>query len=513
MELPKLFRSHHIWWIALAILVLRFAELSNPLTDFDEQFYLYTGGKIAEGLIPFVDIFDRKPVGLFLLYAIPNFFGEHGILAYHLMALMFVFATSMSIYAMVIRVGAARATTNTAVTPENTRHMALLAALAYPIWLNVPGGAGGQAPVFYNLFVTLAAHMLIILIASKDMTMKQLATWGCAVMLLMGISIQIKYNSFFEGIYFGLFLLWMGWYRFGFKPLPWLAILWVATALLPTALALLAYLQMGHLDAFIFANFTSILERESDAIPVLITRFGIVVAIVFPLYLIAMPGYKKAFGNGFEDGPNIPLFVLLWAFSAFFAVVIFGTYYPHYSLATMTVGALAISLVSDAKPGWHKFAWILLALVAIGGQIGRYAHRAERGGWNTLNQLTGAIKDPQNCPFLFDQPPVLIHVGGYCAPTNYIFPGHLNWNVERVSVGVDVNEETKRILATNPQYVVRREKYDAGANQITYGILTETLTAKYKLIKSIERGESDIEVYKLNPEYTPLPNMVVPGRK
>ena len=54
---------------ALLGLLLRGATLGYPIIHIDEQFYLLVGDRMLHGAVPFVDIWDRKPIGLFLIYA------------------------------------------------------------------------------------------------------------------------------------------------------------------------------------------------------------------------------------------------------------------------------------------------------------------------------------------------------------------------------------------------------------------------------------------------------------
>ena len=53
----------------LVALALRLPDIGNPLVDLDEQMYLLVGQRMWDGAIPYVDIWDRKPIGLFLIYA------------------------------------------------------------------------------------------------------------------------------------------------------------------------------------------------------------------------------------------------------------------------------------------------------------------------------------------------------------------------------------------------------------------------------------------------------------
>ena len=67
-------------WLILAVvaLALRLPDIGNPLIDLDEQFYLLVGDRMLHGAVPYVDIWDRKPVGLFLIYAAARVVGvEH----------------------------------------------------------------------------------------------------------------------------------------------------------------------------------------------------------------------------------------------------------------------------------------------------------------------------------------------------------------------------------------------------------------------------------------------------
>ncbi|BCI72928.1 hypothetical protein SPKIRA_37580 (plasmid) [Sphingomonas paucimobilis] len=64
--------------LTLVALVARARTFGNPVIGFDEQFYLLVGDRVLHGALPYVDIFDRKPIGLFLLYAGARSLGATG---------------------------------------------------------------------------------------------------------------------------------------------------------------------------------------------------------------------------------------------------------------------------------------------------------------------------------------------------------------------------------------------------------------------------------------------------
>ena len=84
--------------IVLLSVMVRWQTFGNPAIGFDEQFYLLVGDRMWHGVIPYVDIFDRKPIGLFIIYAIADVIGKDGFLQYKVIALVSVVATAYLIY-------------------------------------------------------------------------------------------------------------------------------------------------------------------------------------------------------------------------------------------------------------------------------------------------------------------------------------------------------------------------------------------------------------------------------
>ena len=64
------------------VIAARAQTFGNPVIGYDEQVYLLVGDRMIHGAIPFVDIFDRKPIGLFLIYGAIRLLGGEGTLQY-----------------------------------------------------------------------------------------------------------------------------------------------------------------------------------------------------------------------------------------------------------------------------------------------------------------------------------------------------------------------------------------------------------------------------------------------
>src|ERR1700747_3207680 len=121
--------------VVLAVaLVLRAPVFGNPVIHSDEQFYLLVGDRMLHGSLPFVDIWDRKPIGLFLLFAamrgLGGALGNDGVLAYQLCAFAAASATALVIWRLAWMIAA----------PVG----ALVASVSYLLFLSAVFCFGGQ---------------------------------------------------------------------------------------------------------------------------------------------------------------------------------------------------------------------------------------------------------------------------------------------------------------------------------------------------------------------------------
>jgi hypothetical protein len=477
--------------IALAVLALRVMVLGNPHVHVDEEFYLLVGGRMLDGALPYIDIWDRKPVGLLLIYEFAAMFGD-GVIAYQLLAMLFVFATSMIIYSVSRRYA--------------DRPTAVLAAITYVLLLNLLEGMGGQAPVFYNLLVTAAAAILMRLFTERsDISVPHLVGWGAAAMLLMGLAIQIKYSAVGEAALFGFFLLWLLWRRKGAVPAFSCGLIWAAAALAPTLLAYLYYYRLGAGDAFLYANFYSIAERGGDPTIWVVNRFISIMKVLALPILIGLGGWiawaRKSALAGAIDARH---FVLFWNAAAWFSFLGFGTFFPHYALPLAAPAALLFAFASGR---WLAFR----ALVVVGGAIVSLitVHRevGDGGGAPVIESTLAAMGHSRNCPYMYEGSPILYHLGHYCLPTRYPFPYHLSIVREHNALGIDADAELRRILSRNPDYIVARLPFSSEHRKESDMMVLRALKQRYRPVMATRQWRIySVVLFRLRPEFTPLPN-------
>ena len=108
----RLSGAHARIGIFLLLLVIAFAirarDFGNPIIHVDEQYYLLVGDRMLHGAVPYIDIWDRKPVGLFLIFAAIRLLPGDGILAYQLVATLVAAATASLVASGGRRLGASR---------------------------------------------------------------------------------------------------------------------------------------------------------------------------------------------------------------------------------------------------------------------------------------------------------------------------------------------------------------------------------------------------------------------
>lgn len=451
-----------------ATLVVRWQTLGDPVLGFDEQYYLLVGERMLHGAVPYVDLWDRKPIGLFLIYALAAAMGSDPFLQYKLLAGAFVAMTAFVIYR--------------AALPRSSRFAAVTAALLYVLWLNFMEGEGGQSPVFYNLPVLLAALVTQAALGNRD----RLLARGCLAMGLIGLALQIKYTAVFEGLFFGLALLWAKWRADGLGgSLIGHGLVWIACALAPTGLALATYAAQGRAEVFVFANFLSIFGRLPDPLG---DQMGGLAAIVGILLLPAIPAVLAWRRERKLD------FMRMWALAAVTGVVAIGNFLsPSYALPLLAPLLLCAAPYFE-RAGRGRIVAVGLALLGlVAGQF--VVAQVIRGKGNRAEALAvAAAARPTGggCIWVYDGYPALYLLTGSCVPTKWAFPGHLNTANENSpkAIGVDPVNEVRRILATRPEAIVDDFPVYRLGNPVTRRIVAAELARNYRLVARVRTGSA-----------------------
>lgn len=468
--------------LALATLALRIWDIGNPVIHVDEQYYLLVGARMWDGALPFIDIWDRKPVGLFLIYALAAALPGDGIIGYQMLACLAAFATAVIVQRTALTIGA---------RPVG----ALAAGLAYLLWLSLLGGRGGQAPVFYNLLPALAVWLLISC-ARDTASPRRIAVRGLLACLACGVAIQIKYTAAIEGAFVGLAGCWLL-IRSGVR-LPALAataMLWAFAGLLPTIAVAATYRAMGPtaFDAFWFANFASISLRPGYPLDQLAMRMLGIAAQLSPLIACTALGWRP-----FRTASTPAAIVQGWIIAATIGFVSIGTFFDHYALPLVTPLALGSAALFGRRPR-AAIGALGLGLLLV---IAERAFLPDDGPPARRIAAIVAANDRGQCPYVFIGDTITYHLADACLPTTHAFPNLLAYATEQGATGIDEAAEVRRILARRPPVIVTSTRRLAIWNRESLAAL-KTALGDYRLIASEPRSNWRTLVY-LRRDLTPL---------
>jgi hypothetical protein len=460
--------------LLVAAVAIRCLDYGNPVIHVDEQYYLLAGSRMLEGAVPYVDIWDRKPVGLFLLYAGMAALPGDDILGYQLVATLFAAATALVVHRAALMTGAAQ-------------RGAIAAAVAYLIWLPILGGRGGQAPVFYNLLVAGAA--LLTLRLPRVATARAMLVNGIAACLLAGLAIQVKPTAAFEGAFFGLAHLWTM-RRFGVGRSLGAGAVWAAVGMGPTLAAFASYAGMGEraADAWWFANVTSILLRPGYPSGEILMRLLGIGAQLAPLILCA------GVASRWRGDSAAARLTFGWVAAALVGFLAIGTFFDHYALPLIAPLAVAGARTFGRFPRAMIGALGLAALLVLVERV--FVPRDTTGARAVAAVVQRNSGD--ECPYVFIGDTITYQLADACLPTAYAFPNLLAYATEQGATGIDEAAEVRHILARRPPVIVVSTRQLAIWNRGSIAALKAALRADYRVVFTAPRGGYRTVVYLRN---------------
>lgn len=434
----RLARSNLAIIIALALFtfLVRGVWIGDPNADVDEQLYSLIGNHMLDGAVPFVDLWDRKPWGLFALFAAFHAIGGPGSASYQVAGALFTLGGAVMIFHL------ARAQTD--------RMTAAAGAALYVVLCQINDAHSGNSEVF---FIPMLIAMAVLV---RDTEHPRAVSRALVAMLIGGIALQIKYTAIPQCLFFGLWALWGQWQR-GMK-------LWQLTALaagfgvlglLPTALVSAGYAAAGYWDEYVFANFVSFFDRLPSSTgrvqPVMLGYL----AVQLSLSWLGIRAAQRSWPGGL---PRHYIFALLWLVSAIATVYLPATVYRHYLAALVPATAL-LALPLFHREESAKMNWPALLPAAVYLLIVPYQYWVSHENRAATFRLAEAIAPHLDakagkCLLVFDGPTSLYDLTESCLPTRLIYPDHLNNALEMNALGVRQEDEVHRILATDPPVIV-----------------------------------------------------------
>ncbi len=450
--------------LALFTFVVRGAWIGDPNADVDEQLYSLIGNAMLHGAVPFVDLWDRKPYGLFAMFAAFHAVGGPSAAAYQVAGALFTLAGAVMTFLL---------------AREQTDRMTAAAGGAlYVVLCAINDAHSGNSEVF---FIPMLIAMAVLV---RDPGHPRAVSRALTAMLIGGISLQIKYTALPQCVFFGLWALW-GQYRRG-TPIWQLGALGLGfglLGLLPTIAVSAGYYMAGYWDEYVFANFVSFFDRLPASTgrthPVMMVFLFVQVALA----ALGIRAAQRSWPNGF---PQHYVFAMLWMVAALATVYLPSTVYRHY-LAALIPACVLLTLPLFHRPPSARFNLPALIPAAVYLLIVPYQYYVSHENRAAVQRLADAIA-PQldaragRCLLIFDGPTSLYQLTGSCLPTRLIYPDHLNNALESEALGIRQEDEVARILKTRPPVIVTAQKPLTPQNWAAKDLIDEEIARDYRLL-------------------------------
>ena len=487
--------------IVLAVVLERLPTIGFAYLNVDESAYLLIGAAFRHGAIPYVDIIDRKPFGLYLIYAFADWAFSDAISGARILGGICTIVSAWFV----------------ALIGRQFLRLSWTASTLAGVWFSfyaiVYGGDAAQYNVFVMPFVAVAAFLVLRALADVEAGRAPSASEIGLSGLLLGLAMQVKYTPAFEATGFGLLLIYAGWRNrvalgaHGIGALSRGIALMILGGLLPTAIALGAYWSIGHLDAFIFYNFTTNVVRPVTdySAGLLAFRIGEVLLVVHPLLVCAvvymLRGGAKAAS---EQGPAhrwVDTVLVIWLTAAVFGALVQRQPYLHYFYAIVPPLALFALAVLGARGRFTKAAkrWVVVyTLAPLVGYAGGWTWESWDHGSPMLPREIARTLRAENVSslYVFNSFGIIYYLSGLPSPTKFTLPTHLLRDLEAASFQFDAVAEVKRILDSHPQVIVVTRPFAGNIAPNRVEMLEAELQASYCTWRMYEAGRDKVYLYR-----------------
>ncbi len=419
-------------FLAALVFFLRLPALPQSVIDWDESIHLLMARSMLHGHAPYTAIWDNKPPGLYVLFALAQLVFGQTVLAIRLLAVAAVTTTSFLLWMY-----------GRCVLGSWT--IGALAGLFYAIFSMRNGGLATNAEILFAP-LTVAAFLLLGARTGVPETIRpNRRLTFFAIGLLFGLAIQIKSVAGMELLAaLALIALAPLISRRQGRPQPLgeaalAACLLAAGAATPMLAAAAAFAGSSHFSEYFYANFTANAIYVRNAPPLLAAAvveallpqvrgallLWIAAVAAVPLALMIRLHHSRAAMN---------LFVLgLWFLFALGATLLSRRFYPHYYLQVLPpLSLLAAAVIVQAvrlDSGLPRARQAMLVglLVVIG----------------LAQPAAGYVR--QSLAFIAEGPPILYYLTDASIPTRFVLPPMLNDDLAPM-IGVDPLSVRSRVF-------------------------------------------------------------------
>lgn len=345
------------------ILVLRIPALYHTVIDIDEAAFAEFASKWLGGAVPYVDVYDNKPIlTYYFYYIIFYFFGINNLFAVHVATLLLVYVSAVVIYWFVERIAG--------------KQEAIAASLFFIFLMHTyePKYIATNTETIYTLPVLLTFVLYYRVLWEKKKSLYAVLSGICG-----SISFLVNYKAGIILAAFGIFGIYLLYTASSKKDelLQQIKLLGSICVgfFIPVCSALWYFYQKGALNEFITLGFLynfKYIQSGMATVPYLkaIARFLLFVLCSLPLWVISVKQLPVRKIDHKTDNNILLLFI--WLALSIFTVTLGWRAYGHYFIQLVVPLSLLAGLsVRHVPKIYLKRSYMYLSVLAIVFTISR----------------------------------------------------------------------------------------------------------------------------------------------
>ncbi|PJZ45472.1 hypothetical protein [Leptospira brenneri] len=310
--------------LALFGYAFRYFTFSVSVLDWDEITYFIMGKGILLGKIPYVDLWDIKPIGIYLIHAISLL-----VLPYHTEVLRWTSFLHLLGLAMVV---------SSFVKNQSWIQRLFCGTLVLYFFSRLSSGLSANSEIYFLFYEWLGISFFF---RKNSISIS---------FFLLGIAFLIKYIIFFDVVFLGLYALWKRSESTSFLRI----CLEMSTFVIPIGTSILIYYFLGHSQEFFDALLTVSSKHQTNE--TIGFPFGTLISLFWPLFFL---GFVTLLSDRKFTSYKIVLVAL--TLTALLGASYTGYYFQHYFLAL--VPPLAILATPARKVSWQLSIFALFLVL------------------------------------------------------------------------------------------------------------------------------------------------------
>ncbi|MBT1686394.1 ArnT family glycosyltransferase [Dawidia soli] len=487
-------------WLSflLVTLLLRAYSFFYSVIDWDETLYLLIADAWSHGSIPYVEIWDQKPPGVYLCFLLGKFFGAGDLLlGIRVLSVLAVTFSAYFLYRICQRLAPASGA------------FAYAPGLLYIVFTLVNQGLAANTEIFFIPFVIAGVWCMVSCVDTAR------GTWHVRPWRLiigggvLGFAFQIKYLVAFD-----LLAIALGIALFQFltttpataiRNTLRIGVLILLGFVLPNAAILYYFHAQGHLQDLITATLSAnVQHRTHGDVSIVKTagKFYLQFRDQFVLWGSAVAAlFWIARGTRSNAQKWTVLALWAWLLLDLISISLTKKFYAHYFLQALPPLCILFFVVwaplyNNLQKATRRAAvacltlFVLLTTVlpVVEETVMTLYFRKVAGNpyWNDASaEIAALVKQdlqPGDYIFVAGAQPVIYYLTGARIPTRFPYPPFFLDDHFRHVSGIDPATEIRSILDKKPRYIISRKLTD----NTFYNLLEPYLTREYEEVKTID---------------------------